>query len=186
TPQAPTPSAPTPSGPLRRDAHKLKSPALSMDKPPPTIKGRKVAILLGEGVAAADVEAAVKALDKAGLVPETIGPRAGAIPTKGKALKVNRAAPNAPSVVYDAVLVPAGAGPGLAAKTLAQRFLHEAWRHGKPIAVASDGEAFLEAAGVPADTEGLAIADGARLVTELVKHLGQHRFPRRGSQLKPD
>src|SRR6185295_15933670 len=42
SPEAPTPSAPTPAGPLRKDAGKLRSPALSMDKPAPTIKGRKV------------------------------------------------------------------------------------------------------------------------------------------------
>ena len=35
TPEAPTPSAPTPSGPLHKDAAKLRSPALSMDKAPP-------------------------------------------------------------------------------------------------------------------------------------------------------
>ena len=185
TSEAPTPSAPTPSGPLRRDAKKLKSPALSMDKPPPTIKGRKVAILVGEGAAAADVEAAVKALAKAGLVPETIGPTAGTIRMSGKPLKVNRAAPNAPSVVYDAVLVPAGAGPGLAPMTLAQRFLHEAWRHGKPIAVASDAGSFLEASGVPAESEGVVVAGGGQLVSGLVGALGKHRFPRRVSVLKP-
>jgi hypothetical protein len=48
---------------------------------------------------------------KSGLVPETIGPTAGTVGTSAKPLKVNRAAPNAPSVIYDAVLVPAGAGP---------------------------------------------------------------------------
>ena len=43
TPETPTPSAPTPSGPLLKDAAKLRSPALSMDKAPAdSIKGRKV------------------------------------------------------------------------------------------------------------------------------------------------
>jgi catalase len=185
TPDAPTPSAPTPSGPLKRNAAKLASPALSMDKPPPSIKGRKIAVLVGEGVDDKEVQAMLAALDKAKLVAETIGPRAGTIPTAGKPVKVNRAAPNAPSVVYNAVLVPPGVGEALAGMTLAQRFVHEAYRHGKPIAVATDGEPLLTAAGVPASAEGVTVAAGSRLVTELVKNLGQHRFPRRVSVLKP-
>ena len=66
---------------------------------------------------------------------------------------------------------------------LAQRFVHEAYRHGKPIAVAPDGEALLEAAGIPPAAEGIVIGQGARLVNDLVKNMGQHRFPRR--VLKP-
>ena len=50
TPKKPTPSAPTPSGPLRPGAKDLSSPALSQDKPSLTIKGRKIALLGGEGV----------------------------------------------------------------------------------------------------------------------------------------
>jgi catalase len=187
TPEAPTPSAPTPSGPLHKDAAKLRSPALSQDKQPPpaTLLGRKVAVLLGNGVNAREVGAILASLANAGLVAETIGPTAGAVEASGKPLKVNRAAPNAPSVVYDAVLVPSGAGPALAGWPLAQRFLHEAYRHGKPIAVTPDADGFLKAAGVPADAEGLSIGQGSPLVTEFVKNIGQHRFPRRVSVLKP-
>jgi catalase len=187
TPEAPTPSAPTPSGPLRKDAAQLKSPALSMDKAPPpaSLKGRKVAILVGNGVDAKEVQAALAALGDAGLVPETIGPTAGTVGTSAKPLKVNRAAPNAPSVVYDAVLVPAGAGPLLAAMTLAQRFMHEAYRHGKPIAVAPDAEALLDAAGVPATADGIVIGHGAEMLTAFIEKIAQHRFPRRVSVLKP-
>jgi catalase len=185
TPEEPTPSAPTPSGPLNKNAARLKSPALSMDKPPPTIAGRKVAILLADGADADEVEAALVALAEAGLVPETIGPTAGAVQASGKPVKVNRAAANAPSVVYDAVLVPAGVAGALATMTLVQRFLHEAYRHGKPIAVARDATSLLQAAQVPADAEGMASGAGAALVARLVEHLGRHRFPRRVSVLNP-
>ncbi|WP_421999182.1 catalase [Reyranella sp.] len=185
TPEAPTPSAPTPSGPLRKNAARLKSPALSMDKAPPTIKGRKVAVLVGDGIDTAEVEGLLEALKAAELVPETIGPRAGTVAASEGPMKVNRAAPNAPSVVYDAVLVPTGIGEALAKMTLAQRFLHEAYRHGKPIAVARDAEVLLKAAGVPTDAEGLAIAEGGALGEGLVENLRQHRFPRRVSVLKP-
>ena len=185
SPEAPTPSAPTPAGPLRKDAGKLKSPALSMDKPVPTIKGRKVAVMVGDGIDTAEVEAIVAALTAAELVPETIGPRAGTVAASDGPMKVNRAAPNAASVVYDAVLVPTGVGPALAAQTLAQRFIHEAWRHGKPIAVASDGEALLEAAGVPASSDGVTVAEADALTAQLTVALERHRFPRRVSVLRP-
>ena len=185
TPEAPTPSAPTPAGPLRKDAGKLRSPALSMDKPAPTIKGRKVAVLVGDGVDTGEVEAMLESLSAAELVPETIGPRAGTVAASGGPMKVNRAAPNAPSVVYDAVLVPSGVGPALAAQTLAQRFVHEAWRHGKPIAVAPDAEALLEAAGAPASDDGVTVAEAAILSDRLLANLPRHRFPRRVSVLRP-
>ena len=179
TPEAPTPSAPTPAGPLRKDADKLRSPALSMDKPAPTIKGRKIAVLVGDGVDTGEVEAMLDALSAAGLVPETIGPRAGTVAATGEPMKVNRAAHNAPSVVYDAVLVPTGVAPALAGQTLAQRFIHEAWRHGKPITVAADGEALLQAAGVPAGSEGVTVIEATQLSTRLMADLEKHRFPRR-------
>lgn len=187
SPEAPTPSAPTPSGPLHQDAAKLKSPALSMDKapPPPSLIGRKMAVLLGDGVDAKEVQSALAAFAEARLVAETIGPHGGTVATSGKPMKVNRAAPNAPSVVYDAVFVPAGVGAALAAQPLAQRFVHEAYRHGKPIAVAPDGEALLQAAGVPPAAAGIGIGQGSKMVSDLIKNLGQHRFPRRVSVLKP-
>jgi catalase len=184
TREAPTPSAPTPAGPLK-DARSLKSAALSMDKPPPTIKGRKVAVLVGDGVDTAEVEAILAGLADAELLAETIGPRAGAVAATDGPLGVNRAAPNAPSVVYDAILVPSGIGPALAVQTLAQRFVHEAWRHGKPIAVAPDAQVFLEAAGVPVADQGIAVVDAPQITRRLIADLSQHRFPRRASMLKP-
>ena len=118
-------------------------------------------MLVGDGVDTGEVEAMLEALSDAELVAETIGPRAGTVDASDGPMKVNRAAPNAPSVVYDAVLVPSGVGPALAAQPLAQRFIHEAWRHGKPIAVAADAEVLLEAAGVPA-SDGVTVGEAAR------------------------
>jgi catalase len=185
TPQAPTPSAPTPSGPLRADAATLISPALSMDKPPPLAKGRKIAVLVGDGIDEDEVLAALAALTNVEFVPETIGPRAGYVGTTGSLMKVNRAAPNAPSVVYDAVLIPSGLAPSLALMPLALRFLSEAYRHGKPIAVAADAEGLLNAAGIPSAAAGIAIGSGEPLLAEFISLIGQHRFPRRVSVLSP-
>src|SRR6202023_2641096 len=61
-PENPTPSAVTPSGPLRPEAKHFSSPALSQDKPGDTIRGRKIAILGGNGVDAKQLDAVNGAL----------------------------------------------------------------------------------------------------------------------------
>ena len=109
TPENPTPSAPSPSGPLRPGAKNLSSAALSQDKVGNTIKGRKIAILGGDGVDAKQLKAVEAALKAKGAISELIAPHAGTITDSiGKPQKVGRAAPNAPSVVYDAAIVLGG------------------------------------------------------------------------------
>jgi catalase len=185
TPEAPTPSAPTPSGPLKPEAPGLVSPALSMDKPPPLVKGRKIAILVADGVVREEVQAIAGALTTAGHVPELIGPTAGAvIDATGNPLSVNRAAPNAPSVIYDAAVVPSGARPALMAMTLIHRFLDESYRHGKPISVAIDAAPLLDVIGV-AEGPGVTVGEGSSIPTSLIENLAHHRFPRRVSNLTP-
>ncbi|HEY4136351.1 MAG TPA: catalase, partial [Alphaproteobacteria bacterium] len=128
----PTPSAPSPAGPLDPKAKSLKSPALSQDKPGDSIKGRKVALLGGEGVDARQLKAVKDALTAQGALAELVAPQAGTISdSAGKPQKVNRAAPNAPSVLYDAAVVLGGKSAGaLAVSGLAIHFVNEAYRHG--------------------------------------------------------
>jgi catalase len=101
-----------------------------------------------------------------------------------KPLPVNRAAPNAPSVIYDALLIRPGVAGGLAAMPIAQRFIDEAFRHGKPIAAAAAARALLVKRGFEG-AEGLVIGDG-KLATLLLDSLAQHCFPRRVSNLAPN
>jgi hypothetical protein len=106
SPENPTPSAPTPSGPLRPEAKDLSSPALSQDKPGDTIKGRRIAVLGGDGVDARQLKAVNDALMAQEALVELSAAHAGMITdSAGKPQKVNRAAPNAPSVIYDAVCI---------------------------------------------------------------------------------
>src|ERR1700722_5956003 len=141
TPKAPTPSAPDPAGPLRPEPRDAMSPALSLDKPAKAIKGRKIALLAGDGVAAAQLGEMKKALLAQGCVVELIAAHAGVITdSAGKAQKVNRAAPNAPSVIYDGVVVLGGESAAALSKSgLAMHFVSEAFRHGKAIAFMSEG-----------------------------------------------
>ena len=151
TPEAPTPSAPDPAGPLRPGAKTLVSSALSQDKPAPSIKGRKIALLGGEGVDAGQFEQVKKSLVSEGCVVELIAPHAGVIAdSEGTRQKVNRAAPNAPSVVYDGVMVLGGESAVVLSQSgIALHFVNEAFRHGKPIAFLAEGQLVRQAAQLP-------------------------------------
>jgi catalase len=183
TPKTPTPSAPTPSGPLRPAAKELSSPALSQDKPGVTIKGRKIAILGGEGVDAKQLTAVTDAFMPHEAIIELISARAGTITdSAGKVQKVNRAAPNAPSVIYDAVAVLGGASAdALSTAGLAIHFINEAYRHGKPIALIGNGAVLLEACALREATakDGVIVGDVPNAIDNLIAALLQHRFPRR-------
>jgi len=168
---------------LRPEAKDLSSPARSQDKPGDTIKGRKVAVLGGDGVNAEHFEAVKDALIAQDALVELIAAHAGMIiDSAGKPQKVNRAAPNAPSVIYDAVVVPGGSSAAALAKSgLAIHFLNEAYRHGKPIAAISDGSVLLDACslGEAKAQDGVIVGEGANAIDDLIGALLQHRFPRR-------
>jgi len=176
----PTPSAPTPSGPLRKDAKDLASPALSMDKPCDNIIGRRIAVLGGEGMDAAQFKTVLTALQAEEAVVELIAAHAGTVAdSKGKPQKVNRAAPNAPSVIYDGVIVLGGdSAAALAQSGLAIHFVNEAFRHGKPLAFFGEGTELMEAANLPDAEDGNGIVTGDD-IDAFVEALLQHRFPRR-------
>jgi catalase len=100
----------------------------------------------------------------------------------GRPQKVNRAAPNAPSVIYDAVVVPGGSSAAALAKSgLAVHFLNEAYRHGKPIAAIGNGSLLLEACslGEAQLQDGVIVGEAAIAMDGLIAALLQHRFPRR-------
>ena len=96
-PQNPTPSAPTPAGPINPGAGELRSPALSMNKRAESAKGRKIAILIDDGVDAGMLKEIAAALADAEALFDLIAPHAGHVAAdNGEPFKVNKAAPNAP------------------------------------------------------------------------------------------
>jgi catalase len=183
TPENPTPSAPDKSGPLRPGASKLKSAALSLDKPMVHIKGTKIALLGGEGVDAEHLRSAKKALVSEGCVVELVAARAGFVTdTEGKAQKVNRAAPNAPSVVYDGAVVLGGdCAEALSQSGLALQFVSEAFRHGKPLAFLGEASKVLKATPLPAasDKDGVIADEAGPAIGKFLAALHRYRFPRR-------
>ena len=183
TAENPTPSAPSPSGPLRAGAKELLSPALSQDRLGDTIKGRKVALLGGDGIDGKQLTAAQNTLLAKGAIPELIADHAGTIlDFDGKAHKVDRAAVNAPSVVYDAVIILGGqAASELAKSGIAIHFINESYRHGKPIAAIGEGVLLLRACSLPDAQvdDGVISGENDDVIGGLIEALLHHRFPRR-------
>ena len=148
-------------GPLRKDADKLASPALSMDKPAarPSKAARSPSWWATASTPARSRRCS-QALADAELVPETIGPHAGTVAASGRADEgQSRRAQRAIGRLRRGAGAVGRRDRRWRCRPLAQRFIHEAWRHGKPIAVAPDAEALLEAAGVPALDDGVTVAE---------------------------
>jgi catalase len=183
TAKNPTPSAPSPSGPIRPGAKQLSSPALSQDRPGISIKGRKIAFLGGDGMDAAQFSAARSTLEAQGAVMELICAHAGTVKdSAGTVHKINRAAPNAPSVVYDAVIIGGGKSATVLAKSgVAIHFVTEAYRHGKAIGSIDEGVKLLEACSFDETSadNGVVVGDAKSVVSGLIKCLLKHRFPKR-------
>ncbi len=171
-----------PSGRLKVD----RSPALSMDKVSKGIKGRKIAVLAGEGVDGEQLGALRSALEAQGAVIEVIAPHGGTISCSlGKTVKVDRPAVNAPSVIYDAVAVPGGTSAAKLAKTgVALAFVAEAFKHGKPLVFMGEGQALIAKAHLPvpaagAPEQGVTAGTAAAAVEALVTGLEKHRYHNR-------
>jgi catalase len=177
-PQNPTPSAPTPSGPLNPQANELSSPALSMNKRAESIKGRKVAILIDDGVDETMLDVITAALEEQQALFDFIAPHAGHVTAKGGAnVKINKAAPNAPSVLYDAAIVPGGTrSESLVGSKLAHEFLGEAFWHGKPLAFFGEGADLREGVHLPSGEDG--VLEGEVDMTAFIDMMKQHRFHR--------
>ncbi len=183
-----TPEASAP--PVKRSKDALKSsPALSMDRPPDGIKGRKIAILAADGVDGKQLTQMKSALMAEGALCDVIAKFAGSITgADGKPVPVSKAAPNAPSVIYDAVFVPGGQASvaTLVAFPLAVDFVKEAYLHCKPIAAAGDGVQLLAKAEVPTSSDEGKISsnhgvvtttgrDASSLAKEFIQAIAAHR-----------
>jgi catalase len=116
------------------------SPALRLyGKYKPTLKGRKVGLLLADGFDAKLQAALVAAIKKEGATPAIIAPKVGGVmDSTGKKMVAEMALSGSPSVFFDAVAVLAGPNgdKALSAEPDAISFLMDADRHLKAIAIA--------------------------------------------------
>jgi catalase len=156
-----------------------KSPALSQMNHPGSvgIKGRKIALLVADGVDGADVDRLVKALEAQSARPLLLGPSSAPVKTAdGKALAVDASMEGMPSVLVDGVLVPAGKASlqALGESGLAKHYLLEAYKHLKAIGLAKDAKALLDKLGLKED-KGLLVGDDQKAVDAFVKAVEGHR-----------
>ena len=118
--------------------HVPVSPSLSLTahRGPGTVRTRRVALLLADGVDAAQADRLRADLTGRGAVVETLAPHGGRVhASDGGHQTVDHPLATVSSVLYDAVVLPGGpaAALELAADGTAVGFLRDAYRHAKPI-----------------------------------------------------
>jgi len=178
--------------PIHVEGKVKKSAALSMkDTIKDSIKSRKIAFLVADGVDAKSVDTVKSAILTAGGIVHIIAPKLGAVIAANKVeIPVDESFLTAASVLYDAVYVPGGVNSvtSLEAEPDAIHFLNEAFKHCKAIAADEQAIQVLEATYFSTklpqefsdDTilkEGIVInKDSTKLAKQFIKAISQHRF----------
>jgi catalase len=162
-------------------AEVTRSSALSLFARPGdgSIRARRVAILVADGVESAPVRALAEQLSASGAVARFLGSRLGeAEASDGDAIEIDATVENMPSVLWDAVALPAGAAAvqALAADGRAVEFVKDQYRHCKPLLVPADAAMLLEKAGISAKLPSGAADPGlAAGVDTFISALAKHR-----------
>ncbi len=133
--------------------HGRFSSALSQaEQPLGPITGRKVAVLVADGVDIKGIQAFQSGLTAEGAVVELLGLLDGTVTADtGKPVPVDRAMNTVASVLYDAVIVAGGAdaAAALADDGYAVHFVAETYKHAKPLAVLGEAEVVVRLARLP-------------------------------------
>jgi catalase len=147
-----------------------------------SIRTRRVAILVADGCEGRPLVALADRLTAEGAVPRFVSTTLGRVePTSGDAIEIDVSLEAAPSVLYDAMVLPAGAdavrrllGDG---RTL--EFIKEQYRHCKPLLALGDGAELLAACGIATDKPdpGLVVAavDSTDAADHFVAAIARHR-----------
>lgn len=157
-----------------------------------SIKTRKVAILVADGLEPATIKRIQHDLVEAGAICKVIGPHLGSVSTaSGRQFPVDHTFGNMPSIMFDAVLIPGGA---LSAKALcgmgeAVHFVLEAYKHCKAICALNEGVQLLGSLGISqgknpelitTPAAGVLVADARKVVEgqisqEFIAAIALHR-----------
>ena len=165
------------------------SPALSLFALPGdgSIKTRRIAILVGDGVDGEAAQTLHAGLIAEGAVPRYIGARLGSVTTeKGDKLEVEVTLETMPAVLFDALVVLGGkeAVKNLGAVGQVGEFIKEQYRHAKPILALGAGADLVENAGVPSvlpsgeADPGMLVdrhTSAAKALPDFIKAIGKHR-----------
>jgi catalase len=164
------------------------SPALSMmNTVKDTIRTRRVAFLVADGVNDSDLNAMKNALTSEGAMVKLIAPHGGTVKSaKGTELKVDISLLNAASVVFDATYIPGGAKSvgTLMGDARALHFVNETYKHCKALAATGEGIDLLHASAIDFDHDAakddFALladekADVGKVSKKFIKAIAQHR-----------
>ena len=167
-----------------------RSAALSLFARPGdgTIRARRIAVIVADGVDAAAVRDIADRLTAAGAVPRLVGSRLGAVESaSGDPIEVDTTLEATPSVLFDALVI-AGVDADRLKDGRAVEFLKDQYRHCKPILIVGEASALLERAGIPPalpsgqPDPGLILArDHADAVDGFIAALARHRHFERES-----
>ncbi|MBW2961694.1 catalase [Mesonia aestuariivivens] len=142
-----------------------------------SIISRKIAFLVSDGFDGDDMMKVKKELEEKGAVPQLIATHGGTVKCdKGDEHKVDAALLTTESVLFDAIFVPGGEKSleALLKEAKAKKFINEALKHCKAIAVNKEGEKLLD------ETYGKNFKDDASVyindsVTNFIKGIANHR-----------
>ena len=149
-----------------------------------TIATRQVAFLCNDGVSSVSVSDMKETLQRAGATVKIIAPHLGVIKAaEGGTLPVDQSYLIAASVLFDAVVVPAGEGiAALKDNKDVVEFINDSYKHCKFIAAIGEGIAVLNQTnaannGKPSDA-GVMVDDGTnkKFNDSFVTAMGNHRF----------
>ena len=179
---------PTPADAAMPTREDLKpSPALSIIKNGPNrFEGRKLGVLVTDGVDAAIFQAVQSAVKKAGAIAEIIAPKVGGVKASdGTWIEAQQMIDGGPSVLYDAVAILASeAGVAkLLQHAPARDFVADAFQHCKFIGHTAAAKPLLDKAGVKPDA-GIVPLAGKKDVDQFVGALGKLRIWDRESKVK--
>ena len=135
-----------------------RSPALSLLARPGdgSVATRRIALLVADGMDTGVMAAIYAELAEAGAAPRYVGRRLGMVEgDSAEPLPVEVTFEAAPSVLWDAVVLPAGetAAEQLAMDDQVAEFLMQQWRHNKAMLVPQSAEIMLHVAGVDVDLD---------------------------------
>lgn len=173
------PKAATAAVPTRQDLE--PSPALSIaERGPKRFEGRKLGILVTDGVDAKLLKALTSAVLKEKGLVELIAPKVGGATTSdGSFIEAQHMIDGGPSVLFDAVaLLPSEAGvEDLLKEATARDFVADAFQHCKFIGYNDVALPLLEKAGIAKDIdEGVLELSGGTTLTSFVEELGKLRI----------
>jgi catalase len=181
------PKAAHPAKPTRQDLD--KSPSLSiLLNGPKSFKGRKLGVLVTDGVDSEILDSLKSALQAEGALLEIIAPKVGGVEASdGSWIEAAQKLEGGPSVLYDAVaLLPSESGAQMLSNNPAARdFIADAFAHRKFIAYVAAAGVLLTQAGVTETRDdGFVVLKGAADAAAFIEACGELRYWPREAMMK--